>query len=84
MKPVWSLLINLSNTPLILLAIAPDAILYTVSTSVKGLQFLNCLGVFSFGMQVMIPWHWQIESSPLLYPEFSDLRTNVQFASKKP
>ena len=40
-KPVWSLFIMLSNTVLILLAIIPDASLYTVSRRVNGLQFLK-------------------------------------------
>ena len=42
-----------SNTVLILLAIVPDASLYTVSRRVNGLQFFkNIFGLLSFGMQV--------------------------------
>ena len=47
----------LSNTVLILLAIVPDASLYTVSRRVNGLQFFlkKIFGLLSFGMQVLMP-----------------------------
>ena len=77
-NPVWSLSINLSITDLILLAIAPEAILYTVSRSFSGLQFFrNCFGLFSFGIHVIIPCLCVIDSSPISYPKFSDLRTKI-------
>ena len=40
-KPVWSLEIILSSTNFILLAIFPEAILYTLFKRVRGLQFLK-------------------------------------------
>ena len=83
-NPVWSLSINLSITDLILLAIAPEAILYTVSRSVSSLQFFrSCFGLFSFGIHVIIPCLCVIDSSPISYPKFSDLRTKIPNCPQK-
>ena len=40
-KPVWSLENFLPSTNFILFAIVPDAIIYTVSERVRGLQFFK-------------------------------------------
>ena len=67
MNPVWSLFIKLFITDLSLLAIVPEAILYTVSRSVRGHQFFNsCFGLFSLGMHVIIPCLWVIDNSSIL------------------
>ena len=84
-NPVWSLSINLSITDLILLSIAPEAILYTVSRSLSGLHFFrNCFGLFSFGRHGIIPCLCVIDSSLISYPKFSDLRTKIPNCLQKP
>ena len=52
-KPVCSFEIMSLSTNLNLFAIDPEAILYTVSKSVKGRQFFkNCFGLLTFGIHV--------------------------------
>ena len=66
-KPVWSLGIILPSTNFILFAIVPDAILYTVSKRVRGLQFLKIFfGLLSFGIHVIMPCFLVVESCPVL------------------
>ena len=56
MNPVWLVCISLCSVPFILCAMTPEAILYTQLSKDIGLQFLtNCLGLFYFGMHVIIP-----------------------------
>ena len=68
-KPVWSLLINVGRTFLILFAITPDPILYTVFNNEIGRQiFRKCLDLSPFGKHVIIPCFCVTDKLPKLYP----------------
>ena len=63
-KSVWSLKIILSSTNVILFAIVPDAILYTVSKRVRGLHFFQILFVYFLSGYMLLC----LVSCPVLYP----------------
>ena len=64
MKPVWSKFTSFGSEDSILLAMALVAILQSTLRKVIGRQFDKSSGEpFSFGIRVMMPLLWEMESS---------------------